>query len=140
MTHVLREREMAAVRAALAALERALGEVREAALDADPAVRAQARTRVRRLQQLIELSRAALQMLRILVDSARADVGPLKALSELFARGLSGRGRTAPSPPSKARQGPSPKKKPLRGPGLRPGREFGPRPTDRPPASLGSAR
>jgi len=85
VTHVLREREMAAVRGALAALERALGEVREVALDADPSVRAQARARVRRLQQLIELSRAALQMLRILVDSARADVGPLKALSELLA-------------------------------------------------------
>ena len=87
VTHVLKEREMAAVRTALAALERALGEVREAALDGDPTVRAQARTRVRRLQQLIELSRAALHVLRLLVDSARADVGPLKALSEM----LSGR-------------------------------------------------
>ena len=85
VTHVLKEREMAAVRAALAVLERALGEVREAALDGDPAVRARARARMRRLQQLIELSRAALHVLRLLVDSARADVGPLKALSEMLA-------------------------------------------------------
>jgi HTH-type transcriptional regulator, glycine betaine synthesis regulator len=85
VTRVLRERETAAVRAALGALERSLGEARSAALDLDPAVRAQARFRVRRLQQLVELTRAALEVLRLLVDSARADIGPVKAISEMLA-------------------------------------------------------
>jgi HTH-type transcriptional regulator, glycine betaine synthesis regulator len=35
---------------------------------------------------LAGLSRAALGVLRLLVDSARADVGPIKALSEALAR------------------------------------------------------
>jgi DNA-binding transcriptional regulator GbsR (MarR family) len=86
VTRVLREREMAAVRGALATFERALGEVRQALADVDPAVKAQARFKLRRLEQLVELSRAALNVLRLLVDSARADVGPLKALSEALAR------------------------------------------------------
>jgi DNA-binding transcriptional regulator GbsR (MarR family) len=86
VTRVLREREMAAVRGALAAFERALGEARQALADVDPAVKAQARFKLRRLEQLVELSRAALHVLRLLVDSARADVGPLKALSEALAR------------------------------------------------------
>ena len=86
VTRVLREREMAAVRGALAAFEEALGEVRRALADVDPAVKAQARFKLRRLEQLVELSRAALGVLRLLVDSARADVGPLKALSEALAR------------------------------------------------------
>lgn len=86
VTRVLREREMAAVRGALAAFERALGEVRQALADVDPAVKAQARFKLRRLERLVELSRAALAVLRLLVDSARADVGPLKALSEALSR------------------------------------------------------
>jgi DNA-binding transcriptional regulator GbsR (MarR family) len=86
VTRVLREREMAAVRGALATFERALGEVRQALADVDPAVKAQARFKLRRLEQLVELSRAALNVLRLLVDSARADVGPLKALSEALSR------------------------------------------------------
>ncbi len=86
VTRVLREREMEAVRGALAAFERALAEVRRALADVDPAVKAQARFKLRRLEQLVELSRAALHVLRLLVDSARADVGPLKALSEALAR------------------------------------------------------
>jgi DNA-binding transcriptional regulator GbsR (MarR family) len=86
VTRVLREREMEAVRGALATFDRALAEVRAAVSDLDPAVKAQARFRARRLEQLVELSRAALNVLRILVDSARADVGPLKALSEALSR------------------------------------------------------
>jgi DNA-binding transcriptional regulator GbsR (MarR family) len=86
VTRVLREREMEAVRGALATFERALGEVQSALSDLDPAVKAQARFKLRRLEQLVELSRAALNVLRLLVDSARADVGPLKALSEALSR------------------------------------------------------
>jgi DNA-binding transcriptional regulator GbsR (MarR family) len=85
VTKVLREREMEAVRGALGTLERALAEVRAALSDADPALRVQARFRARRLEQLIELTRAALNVLRLLVDSARADVGPIKAISEMLA-------------------------------------------------------
>jgi DNA-binding transcriptional regulator GbsR (MarR family) len=87
VTRVLRQREMEAVRGALAALERAHADLKAALTDLDPAVRAGARFRAKRLEQLIELTRSALNVLRILVDSARADVGPIKALSEL----LSGR-------------------------------------------------
>ncbi|HET9552035.1 MAG TPA: ArsR family transcriptional regulator [Anaeromyxobacteraceae bacterium] len=86
VTRVLREREMAAVRGALDGFERALAEVRAALADVDPAVKAQARFKARRLEQLVELARAALNVLRLLVDSARADVGPLKALSEALSR------------------------------------------------------
>jgi DNA-binding transcriptional regulator GbsR (MarR family) len=86
VTRVLREREMVAVRGALDGFERALAEVRAALADVDPAVKAQARFKARRLEQLVELSRAALNVLRLLVDSARADVGPLKALSEALSR------------------------------------------------------
>jgi len=86
VTRVLREREMEAVRGALATFDRALAELRAALADVDPAVKAQARFKARRLEQLVELSRAALNVLRILVDSARADVGPLKAISEALSR------------------------------------------------------
>ena len=86
VTKVLREREMAQVRAALAVFDRALVELRTALGDVDPAVKAQARFKARRLERLVELTRAALNVLRLLVDSARADVGPLKALSDALAR------------------------------------------------------
>jgi hypothetical protein len=59
-------------------------------------VKAQARFKARRLEQLADLSRAALNVLRILVDSARADVGPLKALSEALGARLPGREPRAP--------------------------------------------
>jgi hypothetical protein len=49
-------------------------------------VKALARFKARRLELLVGLSRAALSVLRLLVDSARADVGPLKALSEALSR------------------------------------------------------
>lgn len=86
VTRVLREREMAQVRAALAVFDRALQDLRAALADVDPAVKAQARFKARRLERLVELTRAALNVLRLLVDSARADVGPLKALSDALAR------------------------------------------------------
>ncbi len=86
VAHVLRERERKAVEGALAAFQRAQEEMRAAAADLDPAVRAQARFRARRLEMLVGLCQAALGVLRVLLDSARADVGPIKALSEAFGR------------------------------------------------------
>ncbi len=86
VTRVLREREMEAVRGALSAFERALAEVRAALADLDPAVKARARFKLKRLEQLLELTKAALNVLRILVDSARADVGPLRAISAALSR------------------------------------------------------
>ena len=86
VARVLREREKRAVEAALAAFERALAEVKAALSDVDPGVKTAARFKARRLEQLADLSRAALSVLRVLVDSARADVGPIKALSDALAR------------------------------------------------------
>ena len=83
---VLREREMRAVEEALATFERALAEMRGALADVDPAVKVQARFKAKRLELLADLSRAAQSVLRLLVDSARADVGPIKALSEVLTR------------------------------------------------------
>ena len=83
---VLREREMRAVEEALATFERALAEMRGALADVDPAVKVQARFKAKRLELLADLSRAAQNVLRLLVDSARADVGPIKALSEVLTR------------------------------------------------------
>jgi DNA-binding transcriptional regulator GbsR (MarR family) len=86
VARVLREREKRAVEEALATFERALAELRSALADVDPAVKAGARFRAKRLEVLADLSRAALNVLRLLVDSARADVGPLKALSDALGR------------------------------------------------------
>ncbi|HVP67027.1 MAG TPA: ArsR family transcriptional regulator [Anaeromyxobacteraceae bacterium] len=86
---VLAERERRAVEEALRAFESALAEVRGALSDADPAVKAAARHRLQRLAQLAALTRAALSVLRVLIDSARVDLSPIKALSAA----LSGRGR-----------------------------------------------
>ncbi len=86
VAHVLRERERKAVEGALTSFERALHDMRAAMADADPAVRAQARFRAKRLEMLVGLCQAALGVLRVLLDSARADVGPIKALSEAFGR------------------------------------------------------
>ncbi len=77
VARVLREREKRAVEEALATFERALGDVRAALADVDPAVKAAARFRAKRLELLADLSRAALNVLKLLVDSARADLGPL---------------------------------------------------------------
>ncbi len=86
VARVLREREMRAVDGALQTFEHALAEVRAAVADVDPAVKAAARFRARRLELLADLSRAARNVLKLIVDSARADVGPLKALSEVLGR------------------------------------------------------
>ncbi len=86
VARVLREREKRAVEHALATFERALSEVRAALSDVDPAVKAAARFKVRRLGLLADLSRAALNVLKLLLDSARADAWPLKALSDAVGR------------------------------------------------------
>jgi len=86
---VLSERERRAVEEALRAFEGALAEVRGALADVDPAVKAAARHRLRRLAQLTTLTRTALGILRVLLESARVDLSPLKAFSEA----LSGRER-----------------------------------------------
>jgi HTH-type transcriptional regulator, glycine betaine synthesis regulator len=95
IARVLREREKRAVEEALATFERALADVRGALADVDPAVKAAARFRAKRLELLADLSRAALNVLRLLVDSARADIGPLKALSEALGRRPDARPRVA---------------------------------------------
>ncbi len=86
VTRVLREREKVAVEEALGAFERALAEVKAALSDVDPSVKSLARFKARRLEQLAELCRAALGVLRVLIESARADVGPIKALSDALSR------------------------------------------------------
>ncbi len=80
---VLAERERKAVERALATFEEALAEVRGALADADPPHKAAARHQMDRLSQLVALTRAALGILRVLLESARVDLGPLKALSAL---------------------------------------------------------
>jgi DNA-binding transcriptional regulator GbsR (MarR family) len=86
VARVLREREKAAIEGALATFERALSDLRAAASDVDPGVKAAARFRVRRLEHLADLSRSALGLLRVLIDSARVDAGPIKAISDALAR------------------------------------------------------
>jgi HTH-type transcriptional regulator, glycine betaine synthesis regulator len=86
VARVLREREKRAVEDALATFERAHAQLRAALADVDPAVKAQARFKTKRLEVLADLSRAALGMLKLLVDATRVDVGPIKALSEALAR------------------------------------------------------
>jgi DNA-binding transcriptional regulator GbsR (MarR family) len=86
VARVLREREKRAVEDALAAFERALAEIRAAGADVDPAVKAASRFKARRLEQLADLCRAALNLLKLLVDSARVDAGPIKAISDALAR------------------------------------------------------
>ena len=87
VSRVLRERERRAVQGALATFEQALHDARAALVDLDPRVKAEARFKARRIETLVDLSRAALNVLRVLVESARADAGPLKTLSELVGRG-----------------------------------------------------
>jgi DNA-binding transcriptional regulator GbsR (MarR family) len=78
---VLAEREKRVVEAALDVVVEALAEVKAAQDDADPAVRQLARFRVRRLEQLVALCRVGLLLLGTLLDGARLDLGPLKAIS-----------------------------------------------------------
>jgi DNA-binding transcriptional regulator GbsR (MarR family) len=84
---VLAERERKAIEAALGSVEAALRQVKGALSDVDPAVKASARFRIQRLEQLAQLCRVGQNLLKVLLDSARVDIGPLKAISEL----LSGR-------------------------------------------------
>ncbi len=86
VAHVLREREKKRVEDALAAFEKALHDVRARMADPDPDVRSLARFKAKRLELLVGLCQAALGVLRLLLDSARADVGPIKALSEMLGR------------------------------------------------------
>ncbi|HEX9288693.1 MAG TPA: ArsR family transcriptional regulator [Anaeromyxobacteraceae bacterium] len=83
---VLAERERKAVESALATVEAALREVKGALADVDPRVKAAARFRLQRLEQLAQLCRVGLNLLRILLDSARVDVAPLKLLSEALTK------------------------------------------------------
>ena len=87
---VLAEREKRAVEEALAVFEAALADVRGALEDVDPRVKRAARHQLERLSQLVALTRSVLGMLRVLLETARLDLAPLKALSEA----LSGRGRS----------------------------------------------
>jgi DNA-binding transcriptional regulator GbsR (MarR family) len=84
---VLAERERRVVESALAVVEEALAEVKAAQGDADPAVRSLARFRLRRLEQLVALCRVGLLLLGTLLDGARLDLGPLKAISAALGRG-----------------------------------------------------
>ena len=83
---VLAERERKAVEGALAVFEEALAEVRSALAEVDPSVKATARHQTERLAQLVTLTRAALGILRVLLESARVDLGPLRILSEALSR------------------------------------------------------
>jgi DNA-binding transcriptional regulator GbsR (MarR family) len=86
---VLAERERRAIERALQTVEAALRDVKGALADVDPRVKASARFRVHRLEQLVALCRTGLLMLGTLLDSARVDVGPLKAISAALTRGRS---------------------------------------------------
>jgi DNA-binding transcriptional regulator GbsR (MarR family) len=86
VSRVLREREKRAVEDALATFEGALAELRAALADVDPAVKRAARFKAKRLELLADLSRAALNVLRLLVDFGRADAGPIRILSEALGR------------------------------------------------------
>ena len=86
---VLAERERLAVEQALSVFEAALADARGALRDVDPRVKRAARHQVERLSQLVALTRSALAMLRVLLETARLDLSPLRALSQA----LSGRGR-----------------------------------------------
>ena len=83
---VLAERERKAISAALASVEMALREVKGALADVDPAVKAAARFRLQRLEQLAQLCRVGQNLLHILLESARVDIAPLKLLSEALTR------------------------------------------------------
>jgi DNA-binding transcriptional regulator GbsR (MarR family) len=85
---VLAERERKAVEAALASVEAAIGDLREAIAGSagDPRLRSMARFRMERLEQLASLCRVGLSILKALIDGARADVNPLRSLSEALSR------------------------------------------------------
>ena len=84
---VLAERERKVIETALAVIADALDEVKASQRDPDPAVKALARFRVRRLEQLVALCRVGLLMLNTLLDGARLDIAPLKAISAVLGKG-----------------------------------------------------
>jgi HTH-type transcriptional regulator, glycine betaine synthesis regulator len=86
---VLAERERRAIDSALSTVESAVRDVTSALADVDPRVKAAARFRLQRLEQLAQLCRVGQSLLKVLLDSARVDIAPLKLLSEA----LGGRGR-----------------------------------------------
>jgi DNA-binding transcriptional regulator GbsR (MarR family) len=83
---VLAERERKVVEGALAQIAEALAEVKAAQSDGDPLVKALARFRIRRLEQLVALCRVGLLMLNTLLEGARLDLGPLKAISHALGK------------------------------------------------------
>jgi DNA-binding transcriptional regulator GbsR (MarR family) len=83
---VLAERERRAIDSALGTVEAALREVKGALADVDPEVKAAARFRLQRLEQLAQLCRVGQGLLRVLLDSARVDIAPLKLLSDALTR------------------------------------------------------
>lgn len=85
---VLAERERKAVERALTAVEAALAELRGAIAESagDPRLRAMARFRMERLEELASLCRVGLALLKALIDGSRADVSPLRLLSETLSR------------------------------------------------------
>jgi DNA-binding transcriptional regulator GbsR (MarR family) len=91
---VLAQRERVAIEAALGSVEAALADLREAIAGSagDPRLRSMARFRLERLEQLASLCRVGLSLLKALIDGARADVGPLRALSEALSRRATGAG------------------------------------------------
>jgi DNA-binding transcriptional regulator GbsR (MarR family) len=84
---VLAEREKKVVESALAQIVEALAEVKAAQAEGDPLVKALARFRARRLEQLVALCRVGLLMLNTLLDGARLDLGPLKTISHVLGKG-----------------------------------------------------
>jgi DNA-binding transcriptional regulator GbsR (MarR family) len=83
---VLAERERKAIDGALATVEGALYDLKGALSDVDPRVKAAARFRMQRLEQLASLCRVGQGLLRVLLESARVDLGPLKLLSDALNR------------------------------------------------------
>jgi DNA-binding transcriptional regulator GbsR (MarR family) len=82
---VLAKRERRAIESALTVVEEALRDVKSALADVDPKVKAAARFRLQRLEQLAQLCRVGQNLLNVLLDSARVDIAPLKLLSEALA-------------------------------------------------------
>ncbi|MFL5263836.1 MAG: GbsR/MarR family transcriptional regulator [Anaeromyxobacteraceae bacterium] len=83
---VLAERERKAIDSALATVESALMDVKGALSDVDPRVKASARFRMQRLEQLVALCRVGQTLLKVLLDSARVDMAPLKMISDALTR------------------------------------------------------
>jgi DNA-binding transcriptional regulator GbsR (MarR family) len=79
---VLAQRERHAIDRALQTVDTALRQVKGALADVDPRVKAAARFRLQRLEQLAQLCRVGRNLLNVLLDDARVDLGPLKLLSD----------------------------------------------------------